>query len=273
VALASRDPERAREMAGRHGVPRVHPGYEELLGDPDVEAVYLPLANSLHRPWTIRALEAGKHVLCEKPLALGAGEAREMTAAAEASGRLLMEALMYRFHPRMQRLREECSDVRYLHATFAFPLDAPGNYRLLPQMGGGALLDVGSYTISAARWFLGEPQSVQARVWVDRAGERRGVDMSVTALLGFSGGVTAATWASFAAPEQQELLLITSSGVRRVEQPFTAWRDPDDPYQLMVEAFAEAALRGDPAPHPPSDSIANLMVLDAVRGAAGLVAP
>jgi predicted dehydrogenase len=273
VGLASRDPGRARELAERHGVARVHSGYEELLADPDVEAVYLPLANSLHRPWAVRALEAGKHVLCEKPLALGAGEAREMAAAAEVSGRLLMEALMYRFHPRMRRLREECGDLRYLHASFAFPLDAPGNYRLLPEMGGGALLDVGSYTISAARWFLGEPESVQARARLDPVGERRGVDMSVTALLGFAGGVTAATWASFAAPEHQELLLITGTGQRRVEQPFTAWRDPDDPYQLMVEAFADAALRGDPAPHPLRDSIANLEVIDAVRGAAGLVAP
>jgi predicted dehydrogenase len=260
-------------MAVRHGVPRVHSGYEELLADPEVEAVYVPLANSLHRPWTLRSLEAGKHVLCEKPLALGAAEAREMAAAAAASGRLLMEALMYRFHPRMRRLREECADLSYLHATFAFPLDAPGNYRLLPEMGGGVLLDVGSYTISAVRWFLGEPESVQARVWVDKTEERRGVDVSVTALLGFSGGATATTWASFLAPEHQELLLINPSGARRVEQPFTAWRDPDDPYQLMVEAFAAAAIRGDAAPHPLSDSIANLEVLDAVRGAAGLAAP
>lgn len=264
VAIASRDPDRASELAGRHGTARAFGTYEEVLADPGVEAVYIPLINSLHLPWTLRALEAGKHVLCEKPLAMNAAEGGQMAASAQSRGLLLMEALMYRFHPRMRRLRASEPRPLHLQASFSFRLDAPGNYRLEPVLGGGALLDVGSYTISAARWFLGEPERVEAVATIDR------VDLSVAAVLGYQDGATASLWASLQAPEHQELLLINSGSVRRVETPFTAWRDPDDPYQLMVEAFASAALSGRPAPLPPEDSIANLRVLDRVRAAAAI---
>ena len=242
----------------------MHGSYERLLEDAEVDAVYVPLVNSLHREWTLKALAAGKHVLCEKPLAMNAAEAEEMAAAAQAAGRVLMEALMYRFHPRIRALREEAGEVIHLAARFGFPLDAPGNYRLDPALGGGALLDVGCYGVSAARWFLGEPQQVAA-VEHREPGE---VDLSVSAALRFPGGATATVWGSFESPEDQELVLIGPSGVRHLPQPFTAWRDPDDPYQLMVEAFSEAVLAGRPAPLPPAESIANLRVLDAIRTAA-----
>jgi predicted dehydrogenase len=247
-------------MAEQHGVERCVETYDAVLEDPAVEAVYIPLVNSLHREWTLRALRAGKHVLCEKPLALNAAEAEEMAAAAEAAGRLLMEALMYRFHPRMRELAESVTAARHVHAVFGFSLDAPGNYRLDPQLGGGALLDVGSYTVSAARWLLGEPREVHA---VARRGPS-GVDTTVSALLGFAGGAQATLLASFETPEVQELVVVTGDRVVRLEQPFTAWRDPADPYQLMVEAFAAAALDGGPAPLPAADSIANLRVLDRI---------
>ena len=149
-------------MAAEHGIAHVHGSYERLLEDGEVDAVYLPLVNSLHREWALQALAAGKHVLCEKPLAMNAAEAEEMAAAAEVAGRVLMEALMYRFHPRLRALREETGEVVHLAARFGFPLDAPGNYRLDPALGGGALLDVGSYGVSAARWFLGEPEQIAA---------------------------------------------------------------------------------------------------------------
>jgi len=265
VAIASRDPGRARAIAVRHGIPRIHSDYAELLGDPDVDAVYLPLPNSLHLPWALRALSAGKHVLCEKPLALNAPEAQEMTEAARAARRLLMEAVMYRFHPRMQELAASvaAAEIRHLYASFGFRIDAPRNYRLRPELGGGALMDLGFYLADVARWLLGEPERVEAVM------RREGVDMSCSAVLGFPGGAQASLYASFESPEYEELVVVCSDRVVRAARPFTAWRDPHDPYRLMVEAFAEAARSGAPAPVPVESSIANLRLLDRIRDAAG----
>jgi xylose dehydrogenase (NAD/NADP) len=253
VGLASRNFERGRRLfAGR-----VYGDYLELIDDPKVDAVYLPLPNNLHREWTLRALAAGKHVLCEKPLALNAQEADEMAAAAERSGRLLMEAFMYRFHP---RIRSIVAGLRHnppadLVARFGFPIDAPGNYRLDPALGGGALLDVGCYTINLARWVLGEPE------WVEAKGHSAQVDLTVEMTLGFASGARAELFASFETPETQRL----EAGGVIVEKPFTAWKDPTDPYQAMVEEFSAAALGGSAAPLSLQDSIANLRVVDAVR--------
>ncbi len=265
VALGSRELARARDMGSENGVLRCVETYDAVLADPEVEAVYIPLVNSLHREWAVRALEAGKHVLCEKPLALNAPEAEAMALAAERAGKLLMEALMYRFHPRVRELVASAPDARHVQATFGFPLTEAGNYRFMPELGGGALLDVGSYTVSVARWLLGEPDRVAA---VARRGPG-GVDMSVSAVLGFPGGAQATIHASFESPEHQELVVLTGDRVLRLERPFTAWRDPDDPYQLMVEAFSDAALSGGRSPHPVSDSIANLRVLDRIRELTG----
>jgi xylose dehydrogenase (NAD/NADP) len=264
LAIASRDPDRARDLARRHRLERVHADYASLLADPDVDAVYVPLPNALHRTWALRALEAGKHVLCEKPLALDAGQAEEMAAAAERAGRLLMEALMYRFHPRMRCLRASLEGVpiRRLEASFAFRLRGEG-YRLRPELGGGALLDVGCYLVDLVRWLLGEPERVAA----DRHLGPTGVDLSCSALLGFPGGAVASLYASFEAPEHQELTVVTEGWVVRQSFPFTAWRDPDDPYRLMVEAFSRAAMAGEAAPLPLRESIATLRVLDRIRAA------
>jgi D-xylose 1-dehydrogenase (NADP+, D-xylono-1,5-lactone-forming) len=271
VALASRDRARAERMAAAAGVPRVHASYDALLADPEVEAVYVPLANSLHREWTLRSLAAGKHVLCEKPLALDAAEAEEMAAAADASGLKLMEAFMYRFHPRMRRLRDSLPRALAVHAAFGFPIDlASGSYRLARELGGGALLDVGCYCVDVARWLTGEePGAVSA---VARPGGGEAVEMSLAAALAFPGGALATLWASFESPEHQSLEVVTEEGPIRLEKPFTAWRDPDDPYQLMAEAFADAVLRDGETPLPLSSSVANLRVLDAIRASAGLPA-
>lgn len=260
MAIGARDAERARAMAAEHGVERVVAGYEAVLEDPEVDAVYVPLVNSLHLEWTKRALAAGKHVLCEKPLAMNAAEAEEMAAAAGASGRLLMEAFMYRFHPRIRRLREETSGVVHLSARFGFRLTAEGNYRSVAALGGGALFDVGCYGVNIARWFLGEPDQVTAVGNV-----RDGLDWSVAAALRFPGGATACVWGSFESAEEQELVLVGEETVARVNRPFTSRHDPDDPYRLMVEEFAEAAMSDGPSPLPVEDSIANLRVLDAIR--------
>lgn len=253
VAIASRDPDRASRLFDGP----VLTDYEAVLASPIVDAVYIPLPNSLHRTWAIRALAAGKHVLCEKPLALDAAEAGEMAAAARAAGRLLMEAAMYRFHPRMRALvaglRERPPPE--IAAGFGFRLQSPGNYRLDPALGGGALLDVGFYPVSLARWIYGEPETVRA------TGHLEAVDLTVEMTLTFAGGRRADLFASFETEEIQYL----RAGDVRVEQPFTAYLDPHDPYQLMVEEFSAAALDGLPAPLLLEDSIANLRVLDRVR--------
>ena len=266
VAIASRERARAQALASRHRIARVHGSYEELLGDPEVDAVYIPLVNSLHAPWSERALAAGKHVLCEKPLALDAAEGERMAAAAAAAGRLLMEAFMYRFHPRLRAQVERARErsIRHVAAWFGFRAEAPDNYRLRPELGGGALLDVGCYGLSACRWLLGEPEAVAA---VGHRGAT-GVDLTVAAALAFADGRSAFAWGSFESPEHQALEIVFEDGTERIEAPFTAWRDPDDPYRLMVEAFARAAARGEPAPIPLSESIANLRLLDRVRASA-----
>lgn len=269
VAIASREVKRARALARHHGVERVHTSYEALVEDPEIDAVYVALVNSAHREWVLRALDAGKHVLCEKPLGMNAAEAEAMFAAAQRNGRTLMEAFMYRFHPRMRRLHEEGGRPRFLHAAFAFTLTTGGNYRREARLGGGALLDVGCYTLDVARWFLGDPDSVRALMHRDATGD---VDMSAAALLDFPSGEQATAWASFAAPEHQLLILLRAGGTQVVEQPFTAWRDPDDPYQLMVEAFAASVLDGTPPPRSAEDSLGTARLMDRVRAAAALSA-
>ena len=267
VSIASRDLERAGKMASEHAIPKVARDYEEVLADPEVEAVYIPLVNSLHREWTERSLAAGKHVLCEKPLGMNADEALVMADASRRSRRILMEAFMYRFHPRMRAFVEGLpGDEAPLHvqASFGFPLNDPSNYRLQPALGGGALLDVGCYTVSVARWLLGEPDTVLARARFD---EKTGVDMSVSSLLHFAGGGTASLWCSFESAEEQGVTAVTMQGTYTMERPFTAWQDPHDPYQLMVESFADSVMKGAEPEVSLDESIANMRVLDRIREA------
>lgn len=266
IAIASRDRERARRMVTPYGDVHITDSYEALLEDPDVHAIYNPLANHLHREWTLRALAAGKHVLCEKPLALNADEAEEMASAADASGNHLMEAFMYRFHPEVRAFIDRLRDPMHLSASFGFRFEDKTNYRLQSRLGGGALLDVGCYTVSVARWVLGEPVEVTGRAKVDGAG----VDMTVSALLSFPGGRTASLWSSFESPEVQELTVVTAEAVHRLESPFTRPRQPIDPYRLMVESFADSILRNQAAAIPPRDSIANMRVLDQIRKSASI---
>jgi predicted dehydrogenase len=264
VAIASRDPERARTLAARHSVPLVCPTYEALLLEPEVDAVYIPLHHSAHKEWALRAAAAGKHVLCEKPLGMDAAEAEEMGAGAERAGVLLMEAFMYRFHPRPREFVAALRDSMYVNATFGFTLDDPKNFRLRKSLGGGALLDVGCYTVSIARWILGEPVGVDASAHIAEGPE--GVDMTVSALLRFAGGATASVWASFEGPEEQEVTVVTKGGRARLERPFSQMEP--DPYRLMVESFARSALGGYPVELPVADSVANMRVLDSIRAAA-----
>ena len=262
VAIASRDPERAKRMAGGFDGARAAASYDALLADPEIDAVYIPLVNRDHKPWTLRALEAGKHVLCEKPLAMNAAEAEEMALAAKRSGKHLMEAAMYRFHPRTRAFVESLADPVYVQATFGFTLKNKTDYRFDSALGGGALLDVGFYVAGIARWILGEPSDVLA--W---SALRDGTDMTTSALLRFSGGETAAVWASFESAEDQELTVVTRQGAYRLGRPFN-WPDEVDQYQLMVESFAGSVLHDRPVEIPLSESIANMRVLDRIKEAA-----
>ena len=237
------------------------PSYDAVLDDPEVDAVYIPLVNSLHRHWTFRAIAAGKHVLCEKPMAMNAAEAEDMAAAAKRAGLHLMEAFMYRFHPRTRAFIESVRNPLYVHARFGFTLGRPADYRMQSSLGGGALLDVGCYTVNVARWILGEPSAVFARSRV-----QGGVDMTTSALLQFPGDRTAAVWASFESAEGQELTVVTAEGVNRLEFPFNSREGPDQ-YQVMVESFGNSVIDDKPVAIPPSDSIANMVVLDRIREA------
>jgi predicted dehydrogenase len=217
TAVASRDRQRARTFATAHGVAGACGSYEELLADPSIDAIYVPLPNSLHAAWSVRALEAGKHVLCEKPLATSAAEARAMFDAASAHGVRLVEAFPYRSQPHAIRLRELVADgalgeLRTIQAAFGFLLDAPGNIRFDPALGGGALLDAGTYPVSLVRMIAGErPVRVSATArW--HAG---GVDETLIASLEHRSGLLAQISCSFATGLHREALIAGTGGVLR----------------------------------------------------------
>jgi predicted dehydrogenase len=295
-ALATRSPESARQVATKHHIPHVHDGYDKLLADPNIQLIYIPLPNHLHHPWTIKALKAGKHVLCEKPLACNAPEAREMAETAKDLGLLLMEAFMYRFHPRSKRIKEMVADGLIgtpclVRSAFCYHMDekllASGECaRLKPEMGGGALLDVGCYSVSVTRWLLDkEPTQLQAQA-VHHPG---GVDVNFVCSLRFPDNVLATFEASFISALQQTYTVVGSTGA--IELPhnaFIPWekdavfivRGKDDElgkqhvtpgvdeYQLMVEHFTEAVLGRTPLAYSPQDSVLNMQVLDALAQAA-----
>lgn len=173
LAIASRDAATASVVAAQHGIARSYGSYEALLADPDVDAVYIGLPNHLHKPWTIAAARAGKHVLCEKPLALDESEAAEMIAECEAAGVVMMEAFMYRTHPQWALAHDlvdsgRIGELKAVQTWFSYYNDDPANVRAVPEWGGGALYDIGCYAIDVARWFLGErPDEVHGIVQRD----------------------------------------------------------------------------------------------------------
>jgi D-xylose 1-dehydrogenase (NADP+, D-xylono-1,5-lactone-forming) len=260
VALASRHPERALAMLAPYRAAHTVDSYDALLERSDVDAVYIPLTNNLHREWTLRALAAGKHVLCEKPLAMNAAQAEEMASAATGAHRLLMEGFMYRFDPRTREFVARIRDPLHVQASFGFRLQGE-NYRFDAALGGGALFDVGCYTVSIARWILGEPEQILA--W---ARMHSGIDMTVSALLVFREGRTASTWASFESPEAQEVTVVSRDSVDRLDWPFTSDRSGLS-HRLMIESFADSVLQDRPVEIPPSESIANMRTLDRIRAA------
>ena len=290
MAVAARDPQRAATFAARHGIPRVHRTYDALLADPEVEAVYNPLPNSLHAKWTIRALEAGKHVLCEKPFAARVTEAEAMAAAAGRAGRVLMEAFHYRYHRLFARLREilragELGALRHLEANLCIPIVQPNDIRWRADLAGGALMDAGCYTVHLLRHLAeAEPEVVSARaIWT-----RGGVDRWLTAELRFPENRTARLTCAllsatlvrvsaravgdggtlgvinWVAPQFFHRLRVVTPSATRVERVRGA---PSYDEQLL--AFIAAVRHGTPVPTDPPDAIANMRAIEGIYAAAG----
>jgi xylose dehydrogenase (NAD/NADP) len=213
VAVASRDAARAEAYARERGIERSYGGYDELLADPDVEAVYISLPNSMHVAWSIRALEAGKHVLCEKPLSRHPEDVERSFDAAEKTGRILMEAFMFRHNPQTKRLVElveggAIGRLRLVRAAFSFPLDDASNVRLNAELEGGGLMDVGCYCVSGSRLLAGEPESV----FGEQVAAASGVDELFTGTLRFPGDVLAEIDCGLVLPGRDELDAIGEDG-------------------------------------------------------------
>ncbi len=286
VAIASRSRERAVQAAGRFDVARACDSYEGLLTDPQVDAIYNPLPNHLHVPWSIRALEAGKHVLCEKPLAPTAAEAQMLVEAGRRHPRLkLMEGFMYRHHPQWlaaQRLVQEgrIGELRAVQTAFFYFDRDPASICNQAQLGGGAMLDIGCYPVSLSRWlFDSEPRAVTAQVERDPQFQ---VDRLVSGLMTFGTGQASFVVSTQLAPYQHVQILGTSGRIE-IEIPFNApsdrptriWHQTDaglheisfpacNQYGLQSDLFAAAILDSQPVPTPIEDGLVNMQVIEAL---------
>jgi xylose dehydrogenase (NAD/NADP) len=264
IAVASRDSARAEAYARVRGIKRAYGSYEQLLADPDVEAVYISLPNSLHVEWSIRALKAGKHVLCEKPLSRRAEDVERAFDVAEQSGRLLMEAFMYRHNPQTARLKElvdggAIGRLRLVRAAFSFPLTDSPDVRLDPALDGGGLMDVGSYCVSGVRLLTGEPEQVYGEQIVSSTG----VDEVFTGTMRFSGDVLAELDSGLVLPMRDELEAIGEEGSLFLDDPWHCKKpvielrtdagtelisvEPADSYRLELENLSDA-IRGEAEP-------------------------
>lgn len=295
VAIGSRDSGRADEAADALGIPSAYGSYEAVLADERVDAVYIPLPNHRHLEWTLAAAAAGKHVLCEKPLALTSADAQAMVDACAASGVVFAEGFMYRHHPTWIEVRElvksgRIGEVLAIQTRFGYFNDDPANIRNQLEAGGGALMDIGCYAINLSRMlFGGEPDSVQAAIRRDPVD---GTDIVTSAILRFGPG-QASFVVSTRMEHVQRVEVLGSRGRIEVEIPFNIPIDretrihlfqggdppahpavetftfaPVDQYTLQAEAFGRAVLDDEPLAHPPSDGVANMKVVEAVFAAA-----
>jgi len=288
-AIASRDQATVTAWATEFAIPKAYNSYQQLLEDPTVDAVYIPLPNELHRPWVLAAAEAGKHVLCEKPLALNVTEAQEMVVHCRARGVILMEAFMWRHQPRTEALRRliaegAIGELRLVRSSFSFPIE-PGDWRLDAARGGGALWDVGCYGVSTARLFAGaEAVAYRATARFGPGGPAGAVDLSLTASLRFPNGVLGQLDCSFEQPFRCNYELVGTTGV--IEVP-DAYLPPDRPtallragdtvkelafegrnqYAGMVDAMARA-VAGGRLTEPAEDGLNQMAALDAILSAA-----
>ena len=290
-AVAARDPARARAFAARQRIPRVLPDYAALVEDPTLDAIYNPLPNALHCEWTIRALRAGKHVLCEKPMASNVEEAERMAEAAEASGKVLTEAFHYRYHPLADRMLEvvergRLGKIQHVEAEFCIPLLKPGDIRYRLDLSGGATMDTGCYAIHLVRTLAGaEPTVVSARARLSSPGVDRWMRADFRFADGRTGRITCSLFSSTLlraralvrgdaaemivtnpiAPHLFHRLRLRSSGGTLTES--VAGRAT---YTHQLEAFVRAVRGGSSLPTDARDAVANMRVIDAVYEAAGL---
>jgi predicted dehydrogenase len=297
VAIASRDKGRAIAAATELGIPSAYGSYEQLLAADDVDAVYIPLPNDLHTEWTMKAAAAGKHVLCEKPLALDAVEAEEMVRACERAGVKFGEAFMYRHHPTwVEAVRLVRSgaigDLQGVQSWFSYYNDDPENIRNRPENGGGAIMDIGCYNINMSRMlFAAEPVRIEAAV---RRDPTMGIDTLSSAVLEFPGGGQATFTCSIRAEDYQRVHIVGTTGRIEIEIPFnippdlatkilvTSGGEPpvapdtetlvfpaEDQYTIQARLFAQSILDDSPVPVPTSDAIANMKVIDAILSTPG----
>ncbi|HEX2420491.1 MAG TPA: Gfo/Idh/MocA family oxidoreductase [Acidimicrobiia bacterium] len=290
-AIASRAQSKALAAAEELEIPKAYGSYESLLEDEAIEAVYIPLPNHLHLEWTLAAAAAGKHVLCEKPLALTSADAHGMVEASEQAGVLLMEAFMYRLHPLWQEVRRlvesgTIGDLVAFQSFFSYRNLDPANIRNQTEAGGGALLDIGCYPVNAARMLFGsEPEEVKAMI---HRHPDFGTDVLTSAMLDFGGRHATFTVSTMLEPDQR-VHLVGTEGRLLVEIPFNippdrpsrivvfAGGDPPlapgtsilevaagDQYGLQADAFSLAVRRGGPVPTNPADAVANLAVIERI---------
>ncbi len=293
VGIASRTESKARDLADKYNLSRAFGGYEALLASPEIDAVYLPLPNMLHLEWTLKALGAGKHVLCEKPLAVTAAECETIGRVADEKGLKVLEGFMYRFHPRFERLQQlmgagVVGETRFIRVAHSFAAEGDENIRWFSALGGGALLDVGCYCVDISRMLTGEePVKVSAfATYVDAADGGR-VDTSVAGLMRFPGG-SVALFDCGVDLERRNLLEITGTeGRLYLDHPFSlAYEDSvieehhfghdtlthvvegENHFVRMAEHFAESVLSGAPLRYSVTGAADNLRVLEALARAA-----
>ncbi|MCX7788157.1 MAG: Gfo/Idh/MocA family oxidoreductase [Spirochaetes bacterium] len=285
AGIASRDFRKAEETARQLGIAKSYGSYEELLQDPRIEAVYVPLPNHLHVEWICKAADQGKHVLCEKPLSLNAQEAEKALQYTRSKEVRLMEAFMYRFHPQWNHVKEvvhsgELGEIRFIHIAYSYTNKDPQNIRNKLEAGGGAILDIGCYAISACRFLMGkEPKRVLA--FVQRDPEFK-TDCLSSGILDFGSSRGVFTVSTQAFPGQR-VEVVGTNGKLWLEIPFNMYGDvparveittsigqrsvflgPAEQYRIMFEAFSRSIREGTPVPTPPEDAVANMKVIDAL---------
>ncbi len=291
AAIASRDQARAYETAGRFGIPKAYGSYEELLADPEIEVIYNPAPNHLHVPWSIKALEAGKHVLCEKPIGLSAAEARQLLDASRRHPKLkVMEAFMYRHHPQWRRAKQLVEEggvgaLRTIHSFFSYFNNDPENVRNKPEIGGGGLMDIGCYNISLSRFIFGEePKRVLGVLDYDTNFK---TDRLASGILDFGRGTATFTCSTQLSPYQRANIF-GDAGRIELEIPFNAppdlpcriWHETSagveeisfdicDQYTTQGDLFSLAVINDTPVYTPLDDAVANMKVIEALVESGG----
>lgn len=288
-AIGSRNIDKAADVAREFDIPLWYGSYDAVLEDDNVDMIYIPLPNHLHKEWVKKSIKAGKPVLCEKPLGMNTEEAKEMIKMAQDAGVRLMEGFMYMFHPMWQHARDivctnQIGDIQYIHTSFSYNNPSPSNIRNIPEYGGGALMDIGCYAISVPRFIFGrEPVRVMA---LQTGHPAFGTDMHTSAIMDFDGPRATFT-VSTTSQAFQKVDIVGTSGSITVHIPFNTYvdvpakitvvdgigsRDVEFPvsnaYGLMFDAFANAVIDGSSIPVPGVDAINNMKVVDAVRKSA-----